>query len=114
METGSKWSVAAFIAAAVLAAGCDSHHEVDTAQQLKIASAAVAAKSDDVAPGTDQAIEDSSLTATVLGDPRGPEAPVPASRSGVVDSWALRERAVETRNRSMASRAGPDRLRVRN
>jgi hyperosmotically inducible protein len=127
METRSKWSVAAFIAAAaVLAAGCDSHHEVDTAQPLKIASAGVAAKSsDDPAVGSDQVVEDSALTITVrsaiLADKelqsqhiKVESEDAAVTLTGAVDSQALRERAVEIAESVDGVAQVEDRLRVRN
>ena len=126
IETSSKWSVAAFIAAAVLAAGCDSRHEMDTAQQLKIASAAVAAKSgDDAAVGSDQVVEDSSLTVTVrsaiFADKNLQSQHIKVETedaavtlTGVVDSQALRERAVEIAGSVDGVAQVEDRLRVRN
>ena len=107
-----------------MAAGCDTHHDADTAQQLKIASAAVAAKSDDEAPGTDQAVEDSSLTVTVraaiFADPQLQSQHIKVitedaavTLKGHVDSPALRDRAIEIASSVDGVTQVQDRLKVR-
>lgn len=125
IDTASKWRVAvALAAAALLAAGCDTHHDADTARQMKIASAAVAARSDNEAPGTDQAVEDSSLTVTVraaiFADPTLQSQHIKVitedaavTLRGHVDSPALRDRAIQIASSVDGVAQVQDRLRVR-
>ncbi len=124
LETSSKWRVAAVIAAAaLLAAGCDTH-EPNTAQQMKLASAGMAAKNDLEAPGTEQAVEDSSLTVTVraaiFADPQLQSQHIvvqtedaAVTLKGYVDSPALRDRAIEIASSVDGVTQVEDRLKVR-
>ena len=125
VETSSKWRVAAVIAAAaLLAAGCDTHDKPNTAQQMKLASAGMAAKSDKEAPGTDQAVEDSSLTVTVraaiFADPQLQSQHIVVQTEdaavtlrGYVDSPALRDRAIDLASSVDGVTQVEDRLKVR-
>jgi hyperosmotically inducible protein len=99
---------------------------MDTAQQLKIASAGVAAKSGhDAAVGSDRVVEDSSLTVTVRSAIFADKSlqsqhikveteDAAVTLTGVVDSPALRERAVEIASSVDGVAQVDDRLRVRN
>lgn len=127
IDTSPKWRAAVVVAAMTLSTvGCDSHHDVDPAQPSPLASAAVAAKSgDDAAVGTDQAVEDSSLTVTVraaiLADKllqsqhiKVESEDAAVTLTGVVDSQPLRERAVEIAGSVDGVAQVQDRLQVRN
>lgn len=120
-----KWRVITLLAATtLLMVGCDSRHDADTAQQVKIASAAVAAKGDDEAPGTDQAVEDSSLTimvrAAIFADLKLQSQHIvvetedaAVTLKGHVDSPALRDRAIEIASSVDGVAQVQDRLKVR-
>ena len=126
IDTVSKWRIAVVLAAALLAAGCDSHHDADPAQPSRLASAAVAAKSGEgAALGTDQAVEDSSLmrtvSAAIFADKQLQSQHIKVESedaavtlTGEVDSQSLRERAVEIAGSVDGVAQVQDRLRVRN
>jgi hyperosmotically inducible protein len=126
LDTFPKWRAAVVVAAVSLfTVGCDSHHDADAAQPSRIASAAVAAKSKDEAPGTDQAVEDSNLTvvvrAAIFADKKLQSQHIKVETEdgavtliGVVDSPELKERAVELASTVDGVTQVQDRLRVRN
>ncbi len=127
LDTAPKWRAAVVVAAvALFTVACDSHHDADPAQPSRIASAAVAAKSgSDAGVGTDQAVEDSSLTTTVrsaiFADKQLQAQHIKVETedaavtlTGVVDSPSLRERAVEIAGSVDGVAQVQDRLRVRN
>ncbi len=125
VDTASRWCIAVLLAAvALLPAGCDTHRDADPAQQLKLASAAVAAKGDEEPPGTDQAVEDSSLTvvvrAAIFSDPKLQSQHIvvvtedgAVTLKGHVDSPALRDRAIEIASSVDGVTQVDDRLKVR-
>jgi osmotically-inducible protein OsmY len=123
--TLSRWRIAVLLAAVVLLpAGCDTHRDAVNAQQLKIASAAVAAKGDAEPPGTDQAVEDSSLTtmvrAAIFADPELQTQHIKVitedaavTLKGHVDSPSLRDRAIRIASLVDGVAQVQDRLKVR-
>jgi hyperosmotically inducible protein len=125
-DTLSKWRVATLLAAVTLfTVGCDSRHDAGAAQQLRIAATGIAAKSgEDDAVGTDQAVEDSSLTVTVraaiFADPKLQSQHIKVvtedaavTLRGHVDSPALRDRAIEIASSVDGVTQVQDRLKVR-
>jgi hypothetical protein len=126
LDTLPKWRAAVLVGAITLSTvGCDSHHDADPAQPSRLASAAVAAKSGAAAAvGTDQAVEDSSLTTTVraaiFADKQLQSQHIKVESedaavtlTGVIDSQSLRERAVEIAGSVDGVAQVQDRLRVR-
>ena len=125
MDGFPKWRVGILLAAMTLfTVGCDSHHDADTAQPMKIASAGMAAKSDEEGPGTDQAVEDSSLTimvrAAIFADPKLQSQHIKVETEdaavtlkGHVESPALRDRAIEIASSVDGVTQVQDRLKVR-
>ena len=125
LDTLPKWRAAVLVGAITLSTvGCDSHHDADPAQPSRLASAAVAAKSGAAAVGTDQAVEDSSLTTTVraaiFADKQLQSQHIKVESedaavtlTGVIDSQSLRERAVEIAGSVDGVAQVQDRLRVR-
>jgi hyperosmotically inducible protein len=106
-DTFPNLRVAVLLAAAVLsAAGCGPRSDADIARTLQVASAGNVAKGGEDAIGTYQTVEDSELTtsvrAAILADPQLQSQYIvvdtedaAVTLTGIVDSPALRERAVQ-------------------
>ena len=125
-DTFSKLQIAALLAAIVLwVAGCDTHGDADNGRPLQIVAAGIAAKSGEIAVGTDQSVEDSQLITRVREaisadrqlqsqdiDVETEDGTV--TLTGLVDSTSLRERAVELAGHIDGVTDVTDKLEVRN
>jgi hyperosmotically inducible protein len=120
----SKWSAAVLLAVVLSSAGCDIHHDADTARPMQLSSASAAAKTGEGAVGTDQSVEDSKLTimvrAAIAADKRLQSQHIKVDTedaavtlTGVVDSQSLRDRAVDLAGAVDGVTQVQDRLRVR-
>jgi hyperosmotically inducible periplasmic protein len=105
IDTLPKVRVAVLLAAVALVAGCDSHRDPHIAGKWRDASAGMLAQGSEGAVGTDQSVEDSTLTAKVreaiLADAQLQSQQIVVESedsavilTGTVDSQSLRERAV--------------------
>lgn len=107
LDTQPNPRIAILLAAAALAAvACTLRDDASVAQQWRGSFAGIAAKADEPAIGTDEAVEDSELTAKVreaiLADPQLQSQHVDVKTedaavtlTGTVDSEPLRDRAVQ-------------------
>ena len=120
----SKWGSVVLLAVVLSSAGCDIHNDADTARPMQLASASAAAKTGEGAVGTDESVEDSKLTIMVraaIADDRQLQSQhikvdtedAAVTLTGIVDSQALRERAVELAGSVDGVTQVQDRLRVR-
>jgi hyperosmotically inducible protein len=125
IDTFPKLRVAVQLAAAVLlAAGCGPRSDADTAAKLQDPYAGIVTKGSEDAVGTDQSVEDSTLTTKVreaiLADPELQSQQIivetedaAVTLTGTVDSPSLRERAVELAGSVDGVAQVQDRLKVR-